>query len=305
MAEQQQSDTPEAPIEDDVLWAKAQKDRASTQADDAGPSAEAKEGAHSVDGMTDDPLAGLPEPTRKLIEQIQAKTVEQDESLKTVGQKLATAHGTIGNLRKQLDDSLATLRQMQPTVEAVKAQEKEKADTAKAEMAKKKAEVRERLSDLPDVLEYLDMVAPADEKPAVEQKPEQIPEQKPEPAREAPSQDEVTVIKLQNALHQKVPGWVQKRDSKEFQEWLPTQSEEIKRRAESWDVDEAASVFQSFDKHMNDAAKVARLDADRQARLRRGETVQGSGTAQTGTDASPDSLWEKAKRDRAKARSGV
>jgi len=34
-------------------------------------------------------------------EQIQAKTAEQDASLKRVGQKLATAHGTIGNLRKQ------------------------------------------------------------------------------------------------------------------------------------------------------------------------------------------------------------
>lgn len=296
MAEQDK--TPEAELTPDQLWEQAQKDRKAEVKDDK-PEVEAKPEA----AKEPDPLDGLPEPTRKLIEGLQARVNEYDGRLSKVGQQLATAHGTIGNLKQRLDASQADLGKIKPTVEAVEAQKKAEAEAKAAEKQAKKKELRENLSDLSDMLEYVDMEI-ADAKPA---KPEQKPEEKKEtkPVEAEDGHDDATVARLLVALHEKAPGWKQKRDSREFQKWLPAQSAEIKRKAESWDIDEAASVFTAFDKHIEDAEKVAKVEAERAERLRRGENVQGRGSTQSGNAPSRDDLWEQAKRDREKARASA
>ena len=305
MSEVQKSDLqkPEKEQSAEELWTQAAKDRSSTQADET-PAPQETVKPETPQATPEDPLASLPEPTRKLVEQIQAKTAEQDNALKEVGQKLARAHGTIGNLTKRLQDSLETLQKMQPTVAAVEARQKVDAEAAAMAKEEKKKQLREKLADIPDVLEYLDAVVP-DEKPAA--KPEIRPEPKPQqvahqveqetPQEGVPSKE---LMNLHLELHRKSPGWEAKRDSEEFKAWLPKQSEEVRKKASSYNVDEAADVIKAFDKYTQDAAKAVQVEADRQARLRRGETVQGSGTAQTGTAVTPDSLWEQAKRDRAK-----
>jgi hypothetical protein len=256
---------------------------------------------------TVDPLAGLPEPTRKLIEQIQAKTVEQDKALKDAGQKLATAHGTIGNLSKKLDDSLAALTKMKPAVEAVQVEAKAKADAAAAEREAKRKERRERLADLPDVLEELDDIR-ADAKPAAkiepEPKVEQKTENKPEPQVELPADREARLI-AERELSDRHPKWMEMVRTKEFKDWQAAQPEAVRALSESDAIDDADKLLTLYKKHKDDAAKVAQVESERQARLRRGENIQGSGTAQTGAAPSPDSLWEQAKRDRAKARASA
>ena len=269
------------------LWDQVQADRALTQADDA------------VEGQAgEDPLAGLPEPTRKLIEQIQAKTVEQDANLKDVGQKLARAHGTIGNLTKQLGDSLKTLTQMKPAIDAVQAKEQAEADAKQAEKLARKTQLREELADIPGVVEYMDMVIP-------DVKPEVKPEPKAEPT-ELPADREAMLI-AQRELSDRHPGWMALTSKtapsgKDFQQWKAKQPDDIQALAESDDVADADKMLTLFKKHKEDAARVAQVEADRAARLRRGESVQGRGTALQGEDTSEDALWDKVTRDRAKAR---
>ncbi len=302
--EQGTKDKPEAAVAEDALWNQAQKDRASTQADGAGPDAGTKQVAvQQGDGKTVDPLAGLPEPTRKLIEQIQAKTVEQDKALKEAGQKLATAHGTIGNLSKKLDDSLVALTQMKPVLDAVQIEAKAKADTASAEREAKRKERRERLADLPDVLEELDDIR-ADAKPVVKQKPEAEvkPEVKPEAKTQQLPEDREVRLVLERELSDLHPKWIEMVRGKEFKDWHTTQPEAVQALSQSDDIADADKLLTLYKKHKEDAAKVAKVEADRQTRLRRGENVQGSGTAQQGGESSVDALWEKAKRDRAAAK---
>ena len=284
---------PEAPIAADALWDQAQKDRASTPADDAAP-------AQTAALETVDPLAGLPEPTRKLIEQIQAKTAEQDKALKDAGQKLATAHGTIGNLSKKLDDSLRTLTQMKPAVEAVQAEAKAKAEADAVEREAKRKERRDRLADMPDVLEELDDIR-ADAKPA-EVKVDSKPEPKPETEPAEPFAEREARLIAERKLSDRHPKWIEVVRGKEFKDWEATQPEAVRALSASDDINDADKLLTLFKKHKDDAAAVAKVEADRQARLRRGENIQGTGTAQAGEKPSTDELWEKAKRDRAKAR---
>lgn len=283
----------EKPLTPEQLWEQASKDRSPDPQQDAPIEAPAESGAPDI-------LAGLPEPTRKLIEQIQAKTSEQEAALKEVGQKLARAHGTIGNLTAKLNDSMRTLTAMAPTVDAVAAREKAEAAAKALEKETKKQELRNQISDvLPGVTEYLDLVAP-DVKP--EAKPEPKPEEQ-QPQQPAESPEELKArLTRERELSDIHPKWLETVQSNDFRAWKKVQPADIQALMASDEVADAAEVLTMFKKHKEDAAKVAQVEAERQARLRRGETVQGSGSAQSGEAPSADALWEQAKRDRAKAR---
>ena len=273
---------------DDQLWDQTGKDQASTTAETVvDPSVVVQES---------DPMAGLPEPTRKLIEGLNTTVAEQTKRLHTVGQQLATAHGTMGNMKQQLDASRGMLEKIAPTIAFVEADKKDAEKTAADTAARKRSELRERLADFPDVLEYLDAVLPADAKPAEVVKPVDT------KAVESTDPDTVRLLTLQRELSDEVPGWMKIRDSAEFKAWLPAQNEQVKAAAGSWDVAEAASVFTAFNKHKTDAARVALVEKDRQDRLRRGEGVQGRGTSSNAVDTSDDALWKQTGIDHAKAR---
>src|SRR3990167_8553508 len=105
----------ETKLTDEQAWDKVAKDRAATTAADAEPVAKPESGAEKdvvKDGAekdSTDPYAGLPEPTRKLIEGLDTRLKETEGRFKEVNKKLATAHGTIGNLKQRLDASQETL----------------------------------------------------------------------------------------------------------------------------------------------------------------------------------------------------
>lgn len=283
---------------DDELWEQVGKDRAATPAEEVVVPDETDTAA--------DPMAGLPEPTRKLIEGLQAKTTEQETRLHKVGQQLATAHGTMGSMKQQLDASRVALEKIAPTIASVEATNKAEADAKAAAKATRIKEAREKLNELPEIADYLDLVLPADAKPAMTEKPAEVKAEKPEKIEpESLDPDERRVLILQRELSDKVPGWIKKRDSAEFKAWLPKQNADIHARSNSWDVDEAASVFEAFEKHQSDAATVADVERQRQERLRRGEGVQGRGSSTGDVDTGPDALWNKVKRDRAREKAQV
>lgn len=296
--EQGTKEAPEKELPAEDLWAQAQKDHASTP---AGESVVVTEVAPKVaPGAAPDPLAGLPESTRKLVEQIQAKTAEQDATLKAVGQKLATAHGTIGNLTKRLNDSLVTLNQMKPTIDAVEATKQIEAKALVATKAARRKELREQLSDFPVVIDYLDEMMP----PEAEVKLE--PEAKPEartaaPAAELPADREARLI-AERELSDLHPKWIEIVRSEAFRSWREAQPAAIQALGASDNPADAAEMLDAYKQQKSDAAQVAQVEADRQARLRRGESVPGRGTAQQGEVPTPDALWEQAKREHAKAK---
>ena len=300
MTEEVKKDEVKEPTEEE-LWATVQKDRASTPAEE--PLTE--EPAKTEEA---DPLAGLPEPTRKLIEGLQTKAARFDEldaRLRETNQKLATAHGTAGNLKQRLEETQARLEKVLPTIEAVEGDRKAVADAKTVEHKAARDKARASLADIldPDVV---DMILPADEKPAAEAKPEPKsepkPEVKPEPKPEPAAEDERRVLILQRELSDLAPGWMTTRGTPEFKAWAVGPGKQLyDSKADSWDVKEAASVFQAFAKHKSDAATVAQVEKDRQERLRRGESIQGRGSSTGDVDTSEDALWNKVKRDRAKA----
>ena len=284
--------------ESDKLWDKVQQDRAaSTPADEVVVEA-AKPGGAVV--KTDDPLGSLPEPTRKLIESLQAKTTEYDGRFQKMNQQLATAHGTIGNLKQRLDDSQIKLQTITPTIEAVAAENLVKEEAKAQAKAEKRKAARDKMADIFDADVVDELMPLVDAKPAKEVKPEIKPITEEVVDPNAPDKD--TQVRLMLDLTDRVPGWRQKRDSAEFKAWLPAQSADIKAGAVSWDIDEAASVFAAFDKHKSDAAQVAKIEQERQERLRRGESIQGRGGSNGNVDTSADALWQKVQRDRAKQR---
>ncbi len=280
---------------DNELWDQVQKDRSATQAGDDPDAGAIAEAALSGETVEDDPFAGLPEPTRKFMESLQAKITETDTRFESVSQQLARANGTIGNLKQRLDESQRKFTDLKPTIEAVEADQQAKEKARIADQARRRTELREKISEFPDIAEYLDLVAPADVQPA-EVKPEVKPEAQQE-TRQV-TEDERRVLVLQRELSDVVPGWMKTRDSEEFRAWLPKQGNDIKAAADSWDVGQAASVFHAFAKHKDDAAAVAKVEQERAARLRRGEAVQGKGTTGSG-DAGLDD-WDRVARDRAR-----
>lgn len=275
------------PKTDDELWAEAGGQRASTQADE--------DNLGDEGGDQDDPLAGLPEPTRKLFEQIQAKTAEQEAALAEVGQKLAKAHGTIGDLTHKLNKSLTEFGRVKPVIDAAEAARAKEAQEAEAARKARAAELEESMKELPDVKEYLD-IRLADVKPAGAPA---APEPQPAAAKaeETPEQREARLI-AERELSDRHPKWIETVRSKEFQEWKAKQPDDIKALGASDSVADADKLLTTFKKHQEDAAQIAKVEAERKERLRRGEIIQGKGSAAKSGDTSQDALWNQAKKDR-------
>lgn len=280
---------------DDESWAQVIADRAAAPADDA-PLVE-----EPVKVDPADPYAGLPEPTRKLIEGLQSSVNEQAGTLKKVNQALATAHGTIGNLKQRLDASQVQLQTIAPVVESVEAQKKAAEEAKLAEKAAKRKALRERLNDLPDVAELMDELLP-DEPPVVKPEPkvEVKPEIKPEEVKTVAPDREAQLI-AERELSDLHPGWISLVKTPEFKTWVEAQPDDVRQLSASDDIADAAKMLTAFKKHKSDAAKVAQIEKDRQARLRRGESVQGRGSSSGDVDGSDGALWNQVTRDRAKA----
>lgn len=261
-----------------------------------------------VEAQAADPLAGLPEPTRKLIEGLKKQVDDGEGRFKDMGQKLATAHGTIGNIKQRLDASQAEVQRIKPLIKTVEDAEKVKTDQAKQAKATAVTELRERLADFPDFLAYMDIIAPpADAKPAAATpviETEAAPQAETKPVTQDPQPTQEVIDALRESLEERCPGWEAKRRSKEFNEWFATQADEVKARLESWKVKDSASVIEAFDKHVKDSATVAAVSTDRQERLRRGGGMEGRGGSQADGAGDPDSLWNKVKGDRKRERAG-
>lgn len=280
----------------DKEWDQVSKDRESqTRASDESVVVpEAEKEATVVAAVESDPLAGLPESTRNLIKGL-------EDRITTFDRQLGTANGTIGGLKQKLDESLAKLHKITPTVEAVAA---EKAVQAKAEAEVKakskeehRAKAREKLGDFLEP-EELDVLLPADAEPA-EVKAEPV---NTESSKVLPEEERRTLI-LERELSDLVPGWMKTRDTAEFQAWMRGPGAGFLPIIQhSMDVNESASVFKAFEKHKSDAAQVAKVEKDRQERLRRGESIQGRGSSTGDVDTGPDALWNQVTRDREKAR---
>lgn len=272
----------------DELWTQAQTDRNKAQAgNDEIVDAEGKP----------DPLASLPEPVANLVKEIQAKQAEQEAALKDTGQKLAKAHGTIGNLTQKLNKSLQDLQRVQPVIDDVEQKRKAEQDAAKTAKEARRKELGESMAELPDVKEYIELMV-GDAKP-----PEKEAPAKPAAEVETPEMREARLV-AERELSDRHPKWIETVKSTEFKTWLEKQPEDIKALGASDSVDDADQMLTAYKKHKEDAAKVAQVEAERQERLRRGEKVEGErGSASKDGDTSPDALWNKAKREREKSRS--
>ena len=291
----------------DALWNKVQADRTAQAGEGDQTPPEGAQVQTQEQGQAD-PLAALPEPTRELIKGLETRVAAQEEEAKRTRQQLASAHGTIGNLKQRLDASQVTLQKITPTAEAMEAERAARAKKETEEKEKRRAELRGRMSDMVGLTEEeLAELLPADAKPAAEAKPEPKPADAatPEPAKAngESADDQIRVLTLQRELSDRVPGWIKTRETPEFKAWRAGPGKSVfEAKAGSWDPDEAAEVFKAFEKHKSDAAKVAQVEKDRQDRLRRGETPQGRGSSTGDVDLSPDAAWNKVKRDREKAR---
>ena len=274
---------------DDELWGQVQADRENSVDGEL-------EGAGDQD---EDPLAGLPEATRKLITEIQAKTVEQDQLLKDANKKLATAHGTIGNLSQRLAESMKEFGRIKPVVEKAESTAKAEEAKAKAEQEARLKELDETMGELPEVKAYVDLKL-AGLKPAEPA----TPSADDEPAPETPEQIRAKLT-AERELSDRHPKWIETIKSDDFQKWLEKQPDDIKALGASENVADADTMLTAFKKHKNDAAEIARVEAERKERLRRGETVEGVGPGGKGGDPSKDGLWNQVKRDREKTRSSA
>ncbi len=294
------SETQETP---DALWNKVQADRTAEAdvVDQAPPEGAAEQGKA-------DPLAALPEPTRELIKGLETRITAQEEENRRTRQQLASAHGTIGNLKQRLDASQVTLQKIAPTAEAMEADRAAQAKKDADAKAARRAELLTRMGDMTglsaeELAELgLDAKPAAEEKPAAKEEPEKKPEAETGGDEES-AEEKIKVLTLQRELSDRVPGWIKTRETPEFKAWRDGPGKEIfAAKASSWDPDEVAEVFKAFDKHKSDAAKVAQVEKERQERLRRGENPQGRGSSTGDVDLSPDAAWNKVKRDREKAR---
>ena len=120
---------------EDQLWEQVNQDRATRAAgeDQVIPNPEAASEAS-------DPLAALPEDTRKIIKELDEKVKKSDEQLAILDRKFGTANGIIGNLKQRLDESQAKLKEVEPIIHASAATRKAEAEAEAAEReAKRKA----------------------------------------------------------------------------------------------------------------------------------------------------------------------
>src|SRR3990167_6687577 len=151
----------------DKEWDQVSKDReAQTRAGESDQPVVSEAGKAEA---APDPLDGLPEPTRKLIEGLQAKTANYDSRFQKMNQQLATANGTIGNLKQRLDESQVKLQKTDPVIAATEAQKKADEKTAAEARVAKRAAAREKLADVFEA-DVVDELMPADAKPAETQK---------------------------------------------------------------------------------------------------------------------------------------
>jgi hypothetical protein len=340
-----------ATANDDKLWEQAAKDRAAGKAATAPASETTPAPASANDGTpkpqdaavtptptptpaptptptptpsssatppADDPLAGLPEPTRKLIQGLQAADTRRQQEMETMQHQLSTAHGTIGNLKQRLDESHQKITTITPVLDAVDADRKAAAQRVAVEKQAKVKAAREKLAtDLPEVAEILDLLLPEETAtpaptpsaaattptPTPTPTPAPTPTPTPTPAP-APTGGPTTeqVLIAQRELSDLHPGWMKTRATPEFRDWFAAQPDQVKALAGSWQVADTSKVFDAFKKHQSDAALVAQTEKERQERLRRGEGPQGRGSATPGAPSSDDALWDQAKRDRDKAK---
>lgn len=287
-AGQANDQTKQQPTDDD-LWNQVNEDR----------SAAGDEEDSGNEGNQENPLAGLPEATQKLIKDIQAKTVEQDSLLKEANKKLATAHGTIGNLSQKLNENLKEFARIKPVVEKVESTAKAEEAEAQAKKAARIKELGESMDELPEIKEYLDL-----QLSGIKTAEPAAPKADDKPAEETSEHIRVRLT-AERELSDRHPKWIDTIRSTEFQTWLSKQPDDIKALGASENVADADTMLTTFKKHKEDATEIARVEAERKERLRRGETVEGVGPGSKGGDPSKDGLWSKVKRDREKAHSSA
>jgi len=270
---------------EDELWAQVEQDRATRAA--SGSDNEPQE------ANADDPLASLPEPTRKLIQGLDEQVRKSNEQLAILDRKFGTANGVIGNLKQRLDESHAKLKEVEPIISAAETARRAAAESAAREREQRRIEVREAVSDIsPEFAEFVEMA---------------VDDVRVKPAQEAqapavnPDKEELEEAKLLLAMSQKVPGWWSTRELPEFKKWVSEQPAEFREMAENTrDVGDLASVFAGFDDHKKAAAQISQVENERKERLARGSSIQGRGSSVGNIDLSVDAAWEKVKKDRAK-----
>lgn len=280
---------------EDQLWEQVNQDRATRAAeeDQVIPNPAAASDAN-------DPLAALPEPTRKLIQEMDEKLKTSGEQLAILDRKFGTANGIIGNLKQRLDESQAKLKEVEPIIHATAATRKAEAESEAAEREAKRKAAREAISELsPEFVEYVDMVV-ADVKPPVQPKPDPLPAQSAQPDK-----NQIDVLNMQLDLSDKAPGWRKTKQEPEFVAWISAQPMDVQQKVNGWNVDDIASVFNDFAKHKSDAVTVAQVEKERKERLSRGSSIQGRGSSVGNVDLSADAAWEKVKRDREKSRAST
>jgi hypothetical protein len=235
---------------------------------------------HATEAAEAPPDNAIPETTKKLLAEIDALKAlvsTQGTEIKTVGQQVSKVNGLFGNMKQQV-------QRIVPTVAHVEQERAAAEEAKKAEAAKKRAELRERIADFPDVLEYLDtVVPPPDDKPVMQK---QASEEEPD------LRQQLEIAELRRQLSDEVPGWMRIRDSNEFKTWLAAQPENIRLiPSTSLDVQQSASVFKMFQEQQKKSSDISKIESERQARLNRGQGIQGRGTTAAGVDDGGDG-WD-------------
>lgn len=256
-----------------------------------------------------DPLEGLSEPARKLVTELQTSVRSQAEQIAKAQRSIDTANGTLGNLKQDLTKSN---ERVQPVIDATAA-EKQRTEAAKVEAQRKVVmSARDKLKDLlePEELDALFPLPP--EKPTPTPTPVATATPTPSTATPTPTSSTPTPTpgpsadpdkgvqqRLQSDVALVHPEWLKERASAEFKQWFPTAPAEIQALAGSWKATDTIKIFDAFKKHKDDAAEVARLEAERQSRLNRGGGPQTRGGSGASGAAGAGDPWEQAKRDRA------
>lgn len=107
-----------------------------------------------------------------------------------------------------------------------------------------------------------------------------------------------TSMQLPDLLDATRPGWRETIESKDFDIWLAGQEDDSKARYTSTKVADAVSLLNDYEKHK--AAKkdkAAKLKADRDARAKNSESVNGRSTApsvDSADEGDPEAMWQAA-----------
>lgn len=288
--------------------------RGAPVADEEDPEAKKKAAA--------DPLADLSEGTRKIIQDLRDADARRETELKGVKDNLSKAHGTIGNLKQQVEKQG---QRVEPVITRVEATEVAAKAAAKEARLKKRADLRSKLGELPDILAYLDEFAPlsdddeaetkatvdaaakkaADEKAAADKvEADELAKQR-QQATGNPTEVEVRAEqRVLTVLH---PNWTTERATPEFKDWWTNHAPaEVKKLATAWKAEDTAKIFDAFKKHKDATVDADELDAERTARLARGDGVQGRGGQRKDAAAGgDDAIWNQARRDRDKAKAAT